>query len=137
MTGVFIFLKKGKEWSLDTATHIGRTSCEDKGRDQCDAMSISQRTAQMASKPPETVLQGRANYSSIWICFFNLCFLLLLFTERTLPIQSGLPQKPLPLYLTIKPKCPCSGPCPPVGGRMKEINTSLPEDCHSRRYLQD
>ena len=124
MTGVFIFFKKGRGWSLDTATHTGRTSCEDEGRDQCDAVSISPGTPQMASKPPETVLQGRANYSFIWIPFFNLCFLLLLFTERTLPIQSGLPQKTLPLYLNVKPKCLCSGPCPPVGGRMKKINTS-------------
>ena len=123
MTGVFTFYKKegGGVW---TQPHTGRTSCEDEGRDQCDAVFISQGTPQMASIPPDAVLQGRADYSFIWIRFFNLCILLLLFTERTLPVQSGVPQETLPLCLNIKPKCLCSGPCPPVGGRMEEINTS-------------
>ena len=39
-------------------------------------------------------------------------------------IQNGLPQRILPLCLTVKLKCLCSEPCPLVDGRKEEINTS-------------
>ena len=65
------------------------------------------------------------------ICFFyfNLCFSLLLFTKRTSSIHEGLLQGTLLLYLSVKPKCLCSGPCPLLGGYRKDkINTSPPQD---------
>ena len=67
------------------------------------------------SRDDVLVLQGR---TPCWICFFyfNLCFPLLLFTKRMLFIYNGLPQITLPLCLNVKPKCLCSGPCPPVNG---------------------
>ena len=39
-------------------------------------------------------------------------------------VSPGLPQRILPLCLTVKLKCLCSEPCPPVDGRKEEINTS-------------
>ena len=67
----------------------------------------------------ETILTPR------WICFFyfNLFFPLLLFMKRILSTHNGLPQGTLPHCLNIKPKCLCSGPCLPVDGRKKEVNS--------------
>lgn len=44
---------KKKKGNLDTDMNIGRTSCEDGGRDEGDASSTSQRKAKIASKSPE------------------------------------------------------------------------------------
>ena len=69
------------------------------------------------------------NMIPYWICFFyfNLCFRLLLLTNRILFIHNGLPQGTPPLCLTVKPKCLCSGLFPAVDGfRKEEINTSSP-----------
>ena len=46
-----------------------------------------------------------------WNCFFDLLFTTFVF----IIVQSGLPQRTLPLCLT---------PCPPVEGRKEDINTS-------------
>ena len=64
-----------------------------------------------------------------WICFFyfNLSFLLLLFMKRILSTHNGLPQGTLPLCLNIKPKCLCSGPCPPVDAGRKKLTQHLPK----------
>ena len=63
-----------------------------------------------------------------WNSFFDLLFV---------AIQNGLPQRILPLCLTVKLECLCSEPCPPVDGRKEEINTSPARGVHSRRCLQD
>lgn len=42
------------------------------------------------------------------VCYFDLCFPLLLFTKRILSIHNGLPQRTLALCLNVKPKCFCS-----------------------------
>ena len=44
-----VFIEMG---DLDKTTHIGRTPCEDEGRDWSD-VSTSQGIPEMASKPPE------------------------------------------------------------------------------------
>ena len=84
------------------------------------------------------------NLTTCWICFFyfNLCFLLLLFTERILSIHTGLPQGTLCLCLNVKPKCLCSGKHPdPVhlwmAARQRKLTHPLPEAGHSRGYLQN
>ena len=56
-----------------------------------------------------------------WNCFFDLLFAAFVI----IIIQNVLPQRILPLCLTIKPKCLCSEPCPPTDDRKEEINTSL------------
>ena len=72
----------------------------------------------------------------LFVFFSLLCFPLLLFTERILSIQNDLSQRTLPLCLNVKPKCLCSGPCPPMDGyRKEEINTPPPKASHSRKYL--
>ena len=83
------------------------------------------------------------NLTRCWICFFyfNLCFLLLLFTKRNLSIHNGLPRGTLPLRLNVKPKCLCSGKHPdPVhlwmAARKKKLTHPLPEAGHSRGHLQ-
>ena len=55
-----------------------------------------------------------------WNCFFDLPFVAFV----VIIIQNGLPQKILPLCLTVKCKCLCSEPCPRVDGRKEDINTS-------------
>ena len=56
-----------------------------------------------------------------WNRFFDLLF----FAFVIIIIQNGWPQRILPLYLTVKLKCLCSEPCPPVDSRKEEIiNTS-------------
>ena len=52
-----------------------------------------------------------------WNSFFNLLFTA--FVIRI--IQNGLPQRILPLCMTIKLKCLCSELCPPVDGRKEKI----------------
>ena len=86
---------------------------------------------------PRQCCREEAILTPCWICFFsfNLSFPLLLFMERILSTHNGLPQGPLPLCLNIKPKCLCSGPCPPVGGRKKEINTASPKGWASQVAL--
>ena len=42
------------------------------------------------------------------VCYFDLCFPLLLFTKRILSIYNGLPRRTLALCLSVKPKCFCS-----------------------------
>ena len=84
------------------------------------------------------------NLTTCWICFFyfNLCFRLLLFTQRILSIHNGLPRGTLPLCLNVKPKCLCSGKHPdPVhlqmAARKEKLTQPLPEAGHSRGYLQN
>ena len=55
-----------------------------------------------------------------WNSFFDLLFVAFV----TIVIHNALPQRILPLYLTVQLKCPCSEPCLPVDGREEEINTS-------------
>ena len=55
-----------------------------------------------------------------WNCFFDLPFVAFV----VIIIQNGLPQKILPLCLTVKHKCLYSEPCPRVDGRKEDINTS-------------
>ena len=55
-----------------------------------------------------------------WNCLFDLlCIALVIII-----IQNVLPQRILPLCLTVKPKYLCSEPCPPVDGKKGEINMS-------------
>ena len=61
-----------------------------------------------------------------WIFYCWPLLPLLLLTKRILFIHNSLPRGTLPLCLSIKPKCFCSGPCPPVNGRKDEINTFPP-----------
>ena len=84
------------------------------------------------------------NLTTCWICFFyfNLCFLLLLFTKRILSIHNDLPRGTLLLCLNVKPKCLCSGKHPdPVhlgmAARKKKGTRPLPEAGHSRGYSQN
>ena len=75
------------------------------------------------------MLRGRMDSMlDLFVFFFALlCFPLLLFTKRILSIQNDLSQRNLLLCLNVKPKCLCSGPCPPVDGyRKEEINISYP-----------
>ena len=60
----------------------------------------------------------KGNSDSCWTCFFDLLFISFVITI----IQNGLPQRILPLCLTVK--LLCSEPCPPVDGRKGEVNTS-------------
>ena len=85
-----------------------------------------------------TLLPGRANFDSKLDLFLllNLCFPLLLFTERTLFINTGLPQGTLLLCLDVKSKCFCTGPHPPVDiYRKKEISTFPPWDWSFREIF--
>ena len=59
------------------------------------------------------------NLTPCWNCFFDLLFIAFL----VIIIQNGLPQRILPLCLTVKLKCLCLEPCPPVDGRKEEKNT--------------
>ena len=52
-----------------------------------------------------------------WNCFFDLLFDAFVI----IIIQNGLPQRILPLCMTIKLKCLCSELCPPVDGRKEKI----------------
>ena len=86
--------------------------------------------------------RDESNLTTCWICFFNFCFLLLLFTKRILSIHNGLPRGNLSLCLNVKPKCLCSGEHPdPVhlwmAARKKKLTHALPEAGHSRGYLQN
>ena len=53
----------------------------------------------------------------------HVLFDLLSVTFVTVVTHNGLPQRILPLCLTVKLKCLCSELCPPVDGRKEEINT--------------
>lgn len=70
----------------------------------------------------------REELTPCWICFLlNIYFPLLLFTERILFIYNGLAWGTLALCQNVKPKCLCSGSCPPVNDyRKEEINTAPP-----------
>ena len=76
-------------------------------------------------KKPVLTLRWNYFFDSLSIAFFIII------------IYNGPPQGTLPLCLTGKLKCLCSGPCSPGDGRKEEINTPLPEACHSRKCLQD
>ena len=62
------------------------------------------------------VSQGRAKMAPCWNCVD-----LLSVASVIIITHSGLPQRALPLCLTIEKKCLCSGPCPPVDDRREEI----------------
>ena len=67
------------------------------------------------------LLQGEVN-SDCWNCLFEL--LSVAFVITIIIVHNGLPQRILSLCLTVKLKCLCSKPCPPVDCRKKEINIS-------------
>ena len=130
------FFRKGRGWSLDTATHTGRTSCEDEGRDQCDAVSVSQGTPQMASRSPEAVLQGRANFSFIWIPFltFASCFFCSL--KGHCPYKVACLRKPcLSAWILNQNAFVQDRVHLWMATGKKKWTHSLPEASHSRRYL--
>ena len=68
-------------------------------------------TGNVAGRKP--ILTPRWNF--LWLAF--RCFYFIM-------IQSGLPQRILPLCLSVKLECLCLEPCSPVDGRKEEINTS-------------
>ena len=74
-----------------------------------------------ASVSSRVVLQGRANSDphdgTVVFDSLSVAFAVTI-------IHSGLPQRILPLCLTVKLNCLCSEPCPPVDGRKEIINTS-------------
>ena len=68
-----------------------------------------------------------------WNCFFDLHFVDFVITI----MQNGLPQRILPLLLTVKLRAFVQNP---VHLRMvgrEKLTHPLPEVCHSRRCLQD
>ena len=64
-----------------------------------------------------------AGKSQFWLCW-NCCFDLLFIAIVIIITQNGLPQRILPLCLTVKLKCLCLEPYPPVDGRKEEIDIS-------------
>ena len=77
--------------------------------------------------------QGGASSGSILELFLQLAFHCFCYYNHTGWLASENPA-PLP---TVKLKCFCSGPCPPVDGREEEINIASAKACHSRSYLRD
>ena len=72
-------------------------------------------------KPAWRCPRGKSILTPCWNGFFDLlsvAFVIII-------THNGLPQRILPLCLTIKLKCLCSEPCPPVDGRKEKTNTSL------------
>ena len=65
------------------------------------------------------MLQGRAKMAPCWKCVD-----LLSVAPVIIIIHSGLPQRVLPLCLTVEKKCLCSGPCPPVMTGRKKLTSS-------------
>ena len=65
----------------------------------------------------EIVAEKRSILTPCWNCFFDLLFEAFVI----IIIQNGLPQRILPLCMTIKLKCLCSELCPPVDGRKEKI----------------
>ena len=126
---------KGSFWPKDQ-TDISYVSCISRqslplSHLESHALCHERRLKPRQCYREETILTPR------WICFFyfNLSFPLLLFMKRILSTHNGLPQGTLPLCLNIKPKCLCSGPCLPVDGRKKEVNTASPKDWASQVAL--
>ena len=70
--------------------------------------------------PKGSIAARRPILSPCWNCFFDLPFVAFVI----IIIQYYLPQRILSLCLTVKLKCLCSEPCPPVDGRKEGINTS-------------
>ena len=126
---------KGSFWPKDQ-TDISYVSCISRqslplSHLESQALCHERRLKPRQCCREETILTPR------WICFFyfKLSFLLLLFIKRILSTHNGLPQRTLPLCLNVKPKCLCSGPCPPVDGRKKEINAASPKGWASQVAL--
>ena len=79
------------------------------------------------------------NLTKCWICFFNFCFLLLLFTKWILSIHNGWPQGTLLFCLNVKPKCFVQGNIltPSTCGWLQEdINTSLCQGTWALSWLK-
>jgi len=70
--------------------------------------------------PKGSVAARRPILSPCWNCSFDLPFVAFVI----IIVQNCLPQRILPLCLSVKLQCLCSEPCPPVDGRKEEINTS-------------
>ena len=74
----------------------------------------------MLWKQGASAVEKKPILTPCWNCSFNLflvaCVIIIIWND--------LPQRLLPLCLTLKLKCLCSGPCPPVDGRKEKINTS-------------
>ena len=111
----------------------------------CDFLLTSQdRTLTFGVLPTPFCNREEPNQNTGWICFFyfNLCFLLLLFTKRILCIHNGQPLGTLPLCLNVKPKCLCSGKhLDPVhlwmAAGKKKLTHPLPEAGYSRGHLRN
>jgi len=77
------------------------------------------------------LLQGKASSDPmlellLWLVFHCFCY------SHT----QWLPQRILPLCLTVKLNCFCSRPYPHADDWKEEVKHLLPEACHSKRYLQ-
>ena len=82
----------------------------------------------------------RKELTSCWICFsyFNLCFLLLLFSEGYCPYIMACFRIPCPFAWMVNQNAFIQGSvCLWVATRKKELTYPLPKTGHSRRYLQD
>ena len=138
---------RARRWSIHAAGHrggqrqAGRTCVRSVGMETEERRyfpSTLQSPSETCCNREEPIL------TPCWTCFFyfNLCFLLLLFTKRILSIHNGLPQGTPPLCLNVKPKCLCSGKYPdPVhlwmAARKKKLTHPHPEAGYSRGYSQD
>ena len=69
--------------------------------------------------PGKKVAEKKPILTAYQNCFFDLLFI----ASVTIIIEKGLPQRILPLCLTVQLKCLYSEPCPPVAGRKEDINT--------------
>ena len=83
--------------------------------------ALQPRGHHKASVSSAVVFQGKASPDphdgAVAFDLLSIAFALII-------IHRGLPQRILPLGLTVKLNCLCSGPCPPVDGKKEEINTS-------------
>ena len=85
----------------------------------------------MLWKQGASVADKKAIMTPCWNCSFDF----ILVACVIMIIWNDLPQRLLPLCLTVKLKCLCSEPCPPVDSR--KLTPLLPEVCHSMRCSQD
>ena len=97
----------------------------DKGAWQATVLGVAKSDT---TEHTHTHTHYKEGLTPCWICFFyfNLCFPLALFTKGILSTHNGLPQGTLPLCLSVKPKCLCSGSSLPLDGYRKEEINFLP-----------
>ena len=84
------------------------------------------------------VLQGRANLTLSWICYFSLCFLLLFSLKGYRLFIISCPREPYPFAWKLIQSAFVQDHIHlwMATGR-KKLTHPLLEACHSRRYLQD